>query len=55
MPEQVSQKAQSSQPDNKKLTKEELKSFVEEQVIAKLGKPSNLNFSKGSRDIFNYF
>ena len=52
MPEQVSQKAQSSQSDDKKLTKEELKSFVEEQVIAKLGKPSNLNFIRAS-NVFN--
>ena len=41
-----------SQSSNKELTKEELKSFVEEQVIAKLGKPSNLNFIRAS-NVFN--
>ena len=41
-------KAQSSQSDSKELTKKELKSFVEEQVIAKLGKPTELNFIRAS-------
>jgi len=36
------------QTDNESLTKEELKSFVEQQVLTKLGKPENLNFVKAS-------
>ena len=45
-------KAQSSKLDNKELTKNELKSFVEEQVITKLGKPPELNFIRAS-NVFN--
>ena len=41
-------KAQSSQSDSKELTKKELQAFVEEQVITKLGKPSELNFIRAS-------
>ena len=41
-------KVQHSQSDNKELTKEELKSFVEEQVITRLGKPPELNFIRAS-------
>ena len=51
-PEQIEKtlapKAQSSQSDSKELTKKELKSFVEEQVIARLGKPTELNFIRAS-------
>ena len=36
------------QPDDKSLAKEELKSFVEQQVITKLGKPPNLKFVRAS-------
>jgi len=43
---------QSSKLDNKELTKNELKSFVEEQVITKLGKPPELNFIRAS-NVFN--
>ena len=52
MSKQPLDKKQPSQSSNKELTKEELKSFVEEQVIAKLGKPSNLNFIRAS-NVFN--
>ena len=45
-------KVQSSKLDNKELTKNELKSFVEEQVITKLGKPPELNFIRAS-NVFN--
>ena len=56
-------KAQSPQSDSKELTKRELKSFVEEQVIAKLGKPTELNFVRASNvfdnrwrvDVWCYF
>jgi len=45
-------KTQSSKSDNKELTKNELKSFVEEQVIARLGRPTELNFIRAS-NVFN--
>ena len=56
-------KVQSSKLDNKELTKNELKSFVEEQVITKLGKPTELNFIRASNvfdsrwrvDVWCYF
>jgi len=56
-------KTQSLQSDDKHLTKEELNSFVKEQVINKLGKPTELNFIKASNvfdnrwrvDVWCYF
>ncbi len=56
-------KVESSQSDNKELTKKELQSFIEEQVITKLGKPTELNFIRSSNvfdnrwrvDIWCYF
>ena len=49
--------------EDKDITKEELNSFVKEQVIAKLGKPPELNFIKASNvfdnrwrvDVWCYF
>ena len=56
-------KAQNSQSDNKELTKKELQAFIEEQVITKLGKPTELNFIRSSNvfdnrwrvDVWCYF
>ena len=36
------------QTNDEGITKEELKSFVEQQVITKLGKPTKLNFVRAS-------
>ena len=56
-------KVKSSQSGNKELTKKELQSFIEEQVITKLGKPTELNFIRSSNvfdnrwrvDVWCYF
>ena len=45
-------KVKSSQSDNKELTKKELQSFIEEQVITKLGKPKELDFIR-SGNVFD--
>ena len=70
MPEQPKEKAtKKSRPQPEQIQpvegvkKEELKAFIEEQVITKLGKPKNLNFIKASNifdnrwrvDVWCYF
>ena len=56
-------KVKNSESGNKELTKKELQSFIEEQVITKLGKPTELNFIRSSNvfdnrwriDVWCYF